>query len=115
MNSWIDRQPTVVVVRIGLVTSVVLSILALDACGKSPSAVVADTANHVAQRLMQPLVQKNASNQAEQMVELLSDKPACDIFKQRLLEAGKGSPYEGATESKLAHTQQDACAAGCCK
>lgn len=115
MNSWIGRQPIVMVLRIWLVTSVVLSTLALAACGKSPSAVVADAANRAAQQLVQPLVQKNASNQAEQMVELLSDKPACDVFKQRLLEAGKGSPYEGATQWKLAHTQQDACAAGCCK
>jgi hypothetical protein len=62
---------------------------------------------------MQPLIQKNASTQVEQMAELLSDKPACNVFKQRLLEAGKGSPYEVSTQWKLAHTQQDACAAGC--
>ena len=98
-----------------LVDCVILSTVALAACSKSPPAVVAAAADTVGQRLMQPLVQKDASIQAKRMTELLSDSPACEVFKERMREAGKGSPYEGATQWQLVHAQQDACAAGCCK
>jgi hypothetical protein len=90
--------------------------VALAACSKSPSEGVVTAANAASQGLMQPLVQKDASIQAKRMTELvLSDKPGCEVFRERMKEAGKGSPYEGATQWKLVHTQQDACAAGCCK
>ena len=98
-----------------LVNYFVLSAMALAACSKSPTAVVIDAANSVGQRLMQPAVQKDATRQAERMTELLSDKPACASFKERMREAGKASPYEATTQWKFVHTQQDACAAGCCK
>lgn len=90
--------------------------LALSACSKSPPEAVADAAKAAGAQLMQPLVQKDASAQAKRMTEMvLSDKPECAVFKERMEDAGKGSPYEGATQWKLVHTQQDACAAGCCK
>jgi hypothetical protein len=97
-----------------LANCLILVVTAVAACSKSPTAVVADPAGTVGQRLMQPLVQKDASIQAKRMTELLSDKPACEIFKERMKEAGKGSPYEGTTQWRLVHAQQDACAAGCC-
>ncbi len=115
MNSWMTDQPFDAAVRMWLIAFVLLSTVALTACSKAPSSVVAHAANAIGQRLMQPLVQKTASNQAKQMAALLSDKPACAVFKKRLLAAGIGSPYEGATQWKLVHTQKDACAAGCCK
>jgi|SRR5579862_9571887 hypothetical protein len=94
----------------------VVSVVALAGCSKSPPAAVAAAATSAGQQLMQPLVQKDASAQAKRMSEMvLSDKPKCDVFRQRMKEAGKGSPYEGATQWALVHTQQDACAAGCCK
>lgn len=77
--------------------------------------MIAGGAAAAGQKLMQPLVQKDASTQAEKMSELLYDKPECAIYKERIREAGKGSPYEGATQWRLVHTQQEACAAGCCK
>jgi hypothetical protein len=64
---------------------------------------------------MQPLVQKDASIQARRMTKLLSDKPACKVFKERMRETGKSWPYEGATQWKLLHAQQDARVAGCWK
>lgn len=94
---------------------VIVIAVALAACSKSPSEIVAGAAGAVGQRVMQPLVQRDASIQAKRMTELLSDQPACEVFKERMREAGKGSPYEGATEWKLVHAQADACAAGCCK
>lgn len=115
VNSWMDDQPFDAAICMRLIALVFLSTLALTACSKAPSSVVAHAANAIGQRLMQPLVQKTASNQAKQMAALLSDKPACEVFKKRLLAAGEGSPYEGATQWKLAHTQKDACAIGCCK
>jgi hypothetical protein len=89
--------------------------VALAACSKSPTAIVVDATETAGQHIMQPLVQKDASVQAKRMTELLSDKPACEVYKERMREAGKGSPYEGATQWQLVHAQQDACAAGCCK
>ena len=99
-----------------LVNYVFVSALALASCSKSPTETVDTAAKAAGQQLMQPVVQKDASGQARRMTEMvLSDKPECAVFKERMKEAGKGSPYEGATQWKLVHTQQDACAAGCCK
>lgn len=89
--------------------------LVLAACSRSPSETVAAAADAAGRRLMQPLVQKDASNQAKRMTELLSDKVECEVFKQRMLEAGKHSPYDGTTQWELVHAQKDACAAGCCR
>jgi hypothetical protein len=99
-----------------LLLAAIASAAALAGCSKSPTAVVVGASDNVGQRLMQPLVQKDASAQAKRLTELvLSDKPECEVFKERMREAGMGSPYEGATQWKLVHAQQDACAAGCCK
>jgi hypothetical protein len=99
-----------------LVNCLIVGALALTSCSKSPSETAGAAAEAAGQRLMQPLVQKDASAQAERMIEMvLSDKPGCAVFRERMQEAGKNSPYEGATQWKLVHTQQDACAAGCCK
>jgi hypothetical protein len=78
-----------------------------------PSAV--DAANAVGRKLVEPLVQKDASAQAERMVAFLADNPACEIYKARMREAGKGSPYVATTQREFVQTQQDACKVGCCK
>jgi hypothetical protein len=96
-------------------TWVAQAFLALASCSKSPPEAVGVAAENVGQRLMQPLVQKDASAQARRMTEVLSDKPECEVFKQRMREAGKGSPYEATTQRQFVQAQQDACAAGCCK
>ncbi len=44
---------------------------------------------------------------------MLSYKLDCEAFKKRMVDAGKDSPYEGATQWELVHAQKDACAAGC--
>ena len=62
MNSWMTDQPFDAAVRMRLFAFVLLSTLALTACSKSPSSVVAHAANAIGQRLMQPLVQKTASS-----------------------------------------------------
>jgi hypothetical protein len=48
------------------------------------------------------------------MAEMLSDKLNCEAFKKHMVDAGKDSPYEGATQWELVHAQKNACAAGCC-
>jgi hypothetical protein len=99
-----------------LVTYVIAGAIALASCSRSPPETVGSVAEAAGQQLMRPLVQKDASAQAIRVTErVLSDKPECEVFKERMKEAGKGSPYEGATQWKLVHTQQDACAAGCCE
>jgi hypothetical protein len=97
------------------VTCVIMGALAFTACSKSPSEAVGTATESAGERLVHPLVQKDASVQAGRMAEMLSDKPECEVFNKRLADAGKHSPYEGATQWELAHAQKDACAAGCCK
>jgi hypothetical protein len=72
-------------------------------------------ANAAGRKLTEPLVQKDASAQAERMVGFLADNPDCEIYKTRMREAGRGSPYEATTQRGFVQTQQDACKAGCCK
>jgi hypothetical protein len=115
MNFWFQCLRGDVVVRMRFVTCVLASAVALTACSKSPSAVVAGAVNSFALHLMQPIVQKDASGEAKRMVQLLSDRPECEVYKRRMLDAGRGSPYAGMTQWKIVHTQRDACAAGCCK
>ena len=115
MTSKTARQPSDMPLPIWLTTLAIVTAVALAACTKSPATVFTHTTNALAQKLVQPIDQKNAMNQAKQMAGMLSDAPACRAYKNRLLEAGKGSPYEGATQWKLVHTQRAACAAGCCK
>ena len=99
-----------------LVTCSIAICLVFSACSKSPSEAVTTAAEAAGKQLMAPIVQKDASAQAKRLTDMvLSDKPECAIFREQMKEAGKGSPYEGATQWKLVHTQQDACAAGCCK
>lgn len=89
---------------------------ALLACSKSPVESAVDAANAVGTKIVQPLVQKDASAQAERMIRLVvADKPECHIFKDQMREAGKGSPYEAATQRGFVQVQQDACKANCCK
>lgn len=45
----------------------------------------------------------------------IDDRPACRDFIERLRDAGRGSPYEGATEMTIAHTYDAAGKAGCVK
>lgn len=84
-----------------------MATLALASCSKSLPETAGDAAKSVGQQLMQRLLQKDASAQARRMAEMvLSNKPECEVFKERMKEAGKGSPYEGATQWKLVHTSQ---------
>ncbi len=91
------------------------AITGLSSCSKSPTDTAIDAGNTVGHKLLDPLVLKDASAQAERMVANLSDKPQCEIYRTRMREAGKGSPYEGTTQRGFVQTQQDACKADCCK
>ena len=86
---------------------------AVAACSKSPVDTAIDAANTLANRLMAPLVQKDASMQARKLIDKLEDRPECEVYKQRLRDVGKASPYEGATQLAISHAWQDAGAAGC--
>jgi hypothetical protein len=93
-----------------------LTVCALASCSKSPVDTAIDEANKAGAKIMQPLVQADASSQAERMIKLvLLDKPECQPFKDEMREAGKGSPYEATTQKLFIQAQQDACKVGCCK
>jgi hypothetical protein len=89
--------------------------LMLSSCSKSPADAAIDADTAVGHKLLDPLVLKDASAQAERMVAMLADKPECETYKARMREAGQGSPYEATTQRGFVQTQQDACKAGCCK
>jgi hypothetical protein len=101
--------------KMQLAMCVIVTAMALASCSRSPSEAVETAAEAAGHRLMQPLLQKDASVQAGRMAGLLSDKPECEVFKKRMVDAGKHSPYEGTTQWELVHAHKDACAAGCCK
>jgi hypothetical protein len=93
-----------------------IAALMVCACSKSPMDVLAHSATAVGHKIMDPLMQKDASAQAERMITLVvADKPECEIFKTHMREAGKGSPYDATTQKGFVTTQQEACKAGCCK
>jgi PBP1b-binding outer membrane lipoprotein LpoB len=84
--------------RVGCVAALVLgTAVVLSSCSRSPTDAAVDAANAAGRKLMEPLVQKDASAQAERMVAFLADNPACEIYKARMREAGRGSPYEATT------------------
>jgi hypothetical protein len=88
---------------------------ALLACSKSPLDSAIDAANKLATRLVAPLVQKDASMQARKLIDKIEDRPECEVYKQRLREVGKASPYEAMTQRDLQSAYQDAYKAGCGK
>ena len=96
-------------------TLIVLFISLLAGCSKSPMDATLDGANAAATKLMSPLVQKDASRQVEGLIRTIDDRPACQDYIKHLRDAGRGSPYEGATEMMIVHTYDAAGKAGCVK
>jgi hypothetical protein len=94
---------------------IVLLASLLAACSKSPMDAAVDGANAAATKLMAPLVQKDASRQVEGLIRTIEERPACQGYIQRLRDAGRGSPYEGATQMMIVHTYDAAGKAGCVK
>jgi hypothetical protein len=95
--------------------TMVLSASVLVACSKSPIDSTVEAANAAAKKFMAPLVQKDASKQVEGLIRTIDDRPSCEGYIQRLRDAGRGSPYEGATQMVIAHTYEAAGKAGCVK
>ena len=84
--------------------TIVIGIVACAVAGCSKPAVqtAVDTANTVSTKLMSGIVQKDASIQVEGLIRNLENRPDCDSYKEQLREAGRGSPYEGATQLAIA-------------
>lgn len=93
--------------------AVVLCCTLLGGCSKSPVDSAIKGANAVSSRFMNNLVEKNASHQTEGLIRNLQQRPHCQKYIDALREAGRGSPYEGATEYRIVHVYQDAQHAGC--
>jgi hypothetical protein len=97
-------------------TILLLTAVVLNACSKSPAEHVVDAANVIGRQIMEPLAPKDASGQAERMITLVvADKAECGVFRARMREAGKGSPFDAVTQRQFVQVQQDACKANCCK
>lgn len=92
-----------------------VSVVVLAGCSKSPVDAGMDVLNSITKHFMSGIVQKDASRQAIGLISLLADRPECEVYKSRLREAGKGSPYEGATQLQLNQAYMDAGKAGCGK
>jgi hypothetical protein len=56
-----------------------------------------------------------ASRQVEILICTIDDRPHCQSYIQRLRDARRGSPYEGATQMMIVHTYDAAGKAGCVK
>lgn len=104
------------ILRITMTIAVAAGTFALTtACSKSPTDLAVDAANTVGKRLMEPVMQRDASAQARYMADLITNRPECTEYRNRMPEAARGSPYEGATQLKFVQTQQDADKAACIK
>jgi hypothetical protein len=97
-----------------LIGAIVLASIAM-ACSKSPVDSAMGAANSLATRLVAPLMQKDASMQAGKLIDKIEDRPECEVYKQRLREVGKASPYNATTQRDLQSAYQDAYKAGCGK
>jgi|SRR5690242_12464227 hypothetical protein len=93
--------------------AVALCCALLAGCSKSPVDSAIKAANAVSLHFMSNLVEKNASHQTEGLIRNLQHRPDCQQYIDALRQAGRGSPYEGATEYRIAHVYQDAQRAGC--
>jgi hypothetical protein len=71
------------------VTTVIVAAM-LMSCSKSPIDSTVSTANALAAQWLAPLVQKDASHQVEGLIRTLDDRPDCQIYIERLREAGHG-------------------------
>ncbi len=83
------------------------------ACSKSPVHSAIEAANAVSLHVMSNLVEKNASHQTDGLIRNLQQRPDCQQYIDALRDAGRGSPYQGATEYRIAHIYQNAQRAGC--
>jgi hypothetical protein len=97
--------------RRALIVGLCCTILA--SCSKSPVDSTIEAANGVSRHLMSNLVEKDASHQTEGLIRNLQQRPDCQRYIKALREAGRGSPYEGATEYRIVHVYRDAQRAGC--
>lgn len=97
--------------RISLAVALCCTLLA--GCSKAPVHSAIEAANSVSLHVMSNLVEKDASHQTEGLIHNLQQRPECQQYIEALREAGRGSPYEGATEYRIAHVYQDAQHAGC--
>lgn len=99
----------------GLIVLVAMSGCILAACSRSPAQALVEADEALSQRLMGSLVEKDASHQTNALIRNIDDRPECEPYIDELRRAGRGSPYEGATEWTITHTYDDAQKAGCVK
>jgi hypothetical protein len=97
--------------RIPLAVALCCTLLA--GCSQSPVDSAIEAANAVSLHVMSNLVEKDASHQTEGLIRNLQQRPDCQQYIDALREAGRGSPYQGVTEYRIAHVYQDAQHAGC--
>jgi hypothetical protein len=94
---------------------VVASVVLIAGCSKSPVDAGVKAGQSGAKQLLAPLNPKDASAQAERMVSLLADRPECDLYRDLLHQAGRGSPTAGTTQLDLVGAYDAASKAGCVK
>jgi hypothetical protein len=90
-----------------------VSLSAAAGCSKSPGERVYDAATAVTSKLFGNLIEKDASRETGGLIAKLKTGPECNVYRRRLADAGKGSPYEGATQHTIVWTYKEAGEAGC--
>lgn len=97
------------------VVAIALAACLLAGCTKSPVDTAVYSLQAASAKLMDNLVEKTASRQAEGLARLIYNRTDCQPYIDRLREAGRGAPANGATQWALEHTYVDAQKAGCVK
>jgi hypothetical protein len=99
----------------GLTIATVIAFCAVAGCSKPAVESAVDAANTVGEKLMSGVVQKDASTQVEGLIRNLENRSDCAIYKDRLREVERASPYDGSTQLVIAKTYGAAGKAGCVK
>ena len=97
------------------IIATIFALCLFSGCSKSPIETGVNAANAYSAKLMAPLAPKDASHQAEGLIRTLDDRPECQLYIDRLREAGHGPPAAGATQYAMVHADDAAGKAGCVK
>lgn len=88
-------------------------VLGPSGCSKSPTQTATEATSSIIESAKLSVAPKDASRQAQRVIETIDDRPECAAFIAQTTEAGKGSPVAAKTHLALSTARQAARDAGC--
>ena len=82
-------------------------------CSKTPPQAEGHATASIGEMAAPSIVPKNASRQAEKIVARIAPGPECEVFREQVREAGKGSPAAASTHMAFQEAMKAAREAGC--